>query len=94
MAICGIGVKTWLLNFIFCFGICAGYGWKVRKRMNKSKEALVIQTDLNIRTEKLELLRQKVKRDIKEGVVVLPYWARAVIVPKDIKIITMEDDLK
>jgi hypothetical protein len=62
--------------------------------MNKSKEALVIQTDLNIRAEKLEELRQMVKREIKEGVVVLPYWARAVIVPKDIKIITMEDDMK
>lgn len=62
--------------------------------MNKSKEALVIQTDLNIRAEKLEALRQKVRRDIKEGVVVLPYWARAVIVPKNIKIITTEDDLK
>ena len=41
--------------------------------MNKSKEALVIQTDLNIRAEKLEELRQMGKREIKEGVVVLPY---------------------
>lgn len=56
-------------------------------------EILIVQVSLMVPQVKINELREQIKKQIKEKVVVLPYYATAMTAPKDVMIKFEKDEI-
>ena len=54
--------------------------------MNSNDDILVIYLDAYFKREDMQRMKEQIKKDMSEGLVILPCYAKPVICPKDIEV--------
>ena len=59
-----------------------------------NEEVLVIKANIALQSKQFENLREYILKSIETGMVFLPYYCEAIIIPKDLKIKVENSTLK